>query len=67
MEKILEQQFFVTNPFNEKMAVEALQQQLSSKIFKELIQNEKYGLVLKFNLFIVEEEGEWNKLTANSN
>lgn len=39
--KVLKQEYIVTNPFDEKMAIESLSKQLSSKIFKDLIQNEK--------------------------
>ena len=45
---ILKQEYTITNPFNEKMAIEALQKQLSSIIFKELINNEKGAIKLIF-------------------
>jgi len=58
--KTLEQEYIVTNPFNEKMAIKALTAQLSSTIFKELINGEKYGLRLTFTIEVIEE-----KLTPN--
>ena len=45
---LLKQEYTITNPFNEKMAIEALQKQLSSIIFKELINNEKGAIKLIF-------------------
>ena len=53
--KILKQEYTVTNPFDEKMAIEALTKQLSSTIFKELINNEKAGIKLTFSLEILDE------------
>ena len=53
--KILKQEYTVTNPFDEKMAIEALAKQLSSKIFTDLIQNEKAGIKLTFLLETIDE------------
>ena len=56
--KILKQEYTVTNPFDEKMAIEALAKQLSSKIFTDLIQNEKAGIKLTFLLETIDELDE---------
>ncbi len=56
--KILKQEYIVTNPFDEKMAIEALAKQLSSKIFTDLIQNEKAGIKLTFLLETIDELDE---------
>lgn len=53
--KVLKQVYIVTNPFDEKMAIEALSKQLSSKIFSDLIQNEKAGIKLTFLLETIDE------------
>lgn len=52
--EILKQEYIVTSPFNEKMAIEALQAQLSSIIFKELIDGEKQGVRLAFTVYVIE-------------
>lgn len=55
MEKqILKQEYKITNPFDEKMALEALRSQLSSVVFKELINNEKEAITLTFTLDVTE-------------
>jgi hypothetical protein len=55
MEEILKQEYFVTNPFDENMALEALKSQLSSVIFKELINNEKEAIIVTFTISVVGE------------
>jgi hypothetical protein len=55
MTEILKQQFEITNPFNEQMALKALSEQLSSTIFNELIQKEKNALVLTFTIEVKED------------
>jgi len=52
---ILKQEYIVTNPFDEKMAIEALEKQLSSTIFKELINNEKEAVKVTFSIEILEK------------
>ena len=52
--KILKQEYTITSPFDEKMAMEALQKQLSSVIFKELINNEKEAIKLTFLMEIID-------------
>ena len=52
--KILKQEYTITNPFDEKMAIEALQKQLTSIIFKELINNEKEAVKLTFLIEVVD-------------
>lgn len=56
--KILKQEYIVTNPFDEEMAILALTRQLSSTIFKELIQKEKDAVKLTFTLEIIETKSE---------
>jgi len=56
MSKILEQEYIVTSPFNEKMTIESLQKQLSSAIFTELINKQKHGIKLTFTLETIDEE-----------
>ena len=53
---ILKQEYIVTNAFNEQMAIEALKAQLSSTIFKELIQNENDAIKLTFSMEIIESK-----------
>jgi hypothetical protein len=52
--KILKQEYTITNPFDESMAIEALSKQLSSMIFQNLIRNEKDAIKLTFTLEVVE-------------
>jgi len=54
--KILKQEYTITNPFDEKMAIQALQKQLSSTIFKELINNEKEAVKLTFLIEVIDGE-----------
>jgi hypothetical protein len=56
MEKqiILKQEYKITNQFDEQMAIESLKSQLSSAIFKELINNEKQSITLTFTLDVIE-------------
>lgn len=58
MERIFEQVNIVTNPFNEKMMLESFKSQLSSTIFKEVINDEKYGLKVTFTVDVIESEKE---------
>jgi hypothetical protein len=51
---ILKQEYTITNPFDEKMCIEALQKQLSSTIFKELINNEKESIKVTFLIEVSE-------------
>lgn len=54
--RILKQEYTITNPFDEEMAITALTKQLSSTIFTELIQNEKDAVKLTFTLEIIEDK-----------
>lgn len=54
---ILKQEYTITNSFDESMAIKALQQQLSSTIFKELINNEKDAVKVTFLIEVVDEVG----------
>jgi len=54
MLEILRQEYLVSNPFDEKMAIEALKAQLSSLIFKELIDGEKKALKITFTIEVEE-------------
>lgn len=49
---ILKQEYKITNPFDEKMSIEAIKQQLASAIFKELINNEKDSVKLTFTISV---------------
>jgi len=53
---ILKQEYIVTNPFNEDLAIESLKKQLSSTIFRELINNEKEAIKLTFLIEVLEKE-----------
>lgn len=57
MTEILKQEYLVTNPFDEKMAIEALKAQLSSLIFKELINGEKDALKIAFTISVTDSNG----------
>lgn len=61
MSKILKQEYIVTNPFNEDMCLESLTRQLKSRIFRDLIQNEKYGIRLTFTLETIDKDLEEEK------
>ena len=52
---ILKQEYTIKNPFDEKMAIKALQAQLSSTIFKELINNEKDAIKLTFLIEVADD------------
>jgi len=56
--KILEQKYEVRNGFDDKQCITAIESQLSSKIFKELINGEKDSLTLKFEIYVNEETDE---------
>lgn len=58
MARIVKQEYIVTNPFDEKLAIEALYAQLRSQIFSDLINGEKAGIKLVFTLETVETEQE---------
>ena len=53
--KIVHQEYIVTSPWDEKLALEALKAQLSSKIFDDLINQEKAGIKLTFLLETIDE------------
>jgi len=55
---ILKQEYFVTNPFNEQLTIEALRAQLSNLIFKELINDEKEAIKITFLIEVIEPENE---------
>lgn len=54
MAKILKQQYDITNPFDEQMAILALKEQVSSTVFKELIQKEKEKITITFLIEVSE-------------
>ena len=54
--RVLKQEYTVTNSFDEKMALDALSKQLTSKIFTDLIQREKAGIKLTFLLETIDNE-----------
>jgi hypothetical protein len=53
--KILKQEYEITSPFDETMTIEALKAQLSSTIFRELIQKEKAAIKLIFTMEIIDK------------
>jgi hypothetical protein len=55
MKRVVNQEFIVTSPLNEKLSLLALQAELGSAIFKELINSEKYGLRLRFTVDVIEK------------
>ena len=61
MSRILKQEYIITSPFDEKMAIEGISSQLSSQIFDDLIQNEKFGIKLTFTLETIDEESKKEK------
>ncbi len=54
--QILKQQYEVSNPFDEEAMFVSLKSQIGSKVFKELINNEKHSLSVEFRVFVNEEE-----------
>lgn len=58
---ILVQEHIITNPFNEKMMIAAFHAELSSAIFKELIQSEKDGLKVTLTIEDVIDPAETDK------
>ena len=58
MARIVNQEYIVTNPFDEKLAIEALHAQLKSQIFSDLINGQKAGIKLVFTLETIETESE---------
>lgn len=55
-ENILKQEYIVTSSFDEDMAISALVSQLKSRIFKDLIKREKFGIKLTFTLETIDSE-----------
>jgi len=51
---ILKQEYIITSPFSEKLALEGLRAQLASVIFDELIQREKSGIKLTFFIEVMD-------------
>jgi hypothetical protein len=54
--QILKQTYEVTNNFDDKACIIAMQSILSDKIFKELINGEKHSLTVTFAIAVNEEE-----------
>ena len=59
--RIFRQEYLITSPFDEKMAFEGLRSQLSSRIFWELVNEEKGGIKLVFTLEVLETEHDLPK------
>lgn len=53
--KIIEQEYIITSPLNKTAAFIALQQQLESTIFDELINGENEGIRLKFIIELIQD------------
>jgi hypothetical protein len=56
--RILKQVYEVSNSFDDKAVIIALQSQLGDKIFKELINGEKHSLTVTFTIDVNEKEEE---------
>lgn len=55
MERIYEQSRVITSPFNEKIFLKGLKSELASKIFKELINEEKHGIKITVTMDVIED------------
>lgn len=55
---LVKQEYIVTSPYNEKMMLDALKAQVSSQIFRDLINGEKAGIKVTFLVETVEEIGD---------
>lgn len=56
--EILKQTYELTNDFNNDLMLTSLKSQIESKVFTELIRNEKHSLTLEFRVLVNEEERE---------
>ncbi len=55
---LVKQEYIVTSPYNEELMLEALQRQVSSQIFRDLINGEKAGIKVTFLVETIEEIGD---------
>ena len=55
---LVKQEYIVTSPANEKLMLAALKSQVSSQIFRDLINGEKAGLKVTFLVETIEEVGD---------
>jgi len=59
MERIFKQETVVTSPLSEQLMMKGFKSQLSSAIFKELINGEKFGLKVTFTVDVIEQEDKY--------
>lgn len=65
-EKLIQQEYVVTSPLNKELMLEAFHAQLSSTIFRELINNEKPGLKVTFTVEEIEAPDTLNTETGEA-
>jgi hypothetical protein len=58
VERIYDNTRTITSPFNERVFMDGLRGELSSAIFKELINGEKYGIKVRITMDVIKEQPE---------